>query len=57
VAHRLSTIRHADQVIVLSQGKVIERGTHTELLRRGGEYADMYRQFVTSADGDLMVVS
>ena len=57
VAHRLSTIRHADQVIVLSRGSVIERGTHTELLRRGGEYADMYRQFVTSADGDLMVVT
>jgi ATP-binding cassette, subfamily B, bacterial len=56
VAHRLSTIRHADQVIVLAQGRVIERGTHSELLRRGGEYADMYRQFVSSADGDLMVV-
>jgi ATP-binding cassette, subfamily B, bacterial len=55
VAHRLSTIRHADQVLVLSRGQVIERGTHTELLRRGGEYADMYRQFVTSADGDVMV--
>jgi ATP-binding cassette subfamily B protein len=55
IAHRLSTIRHADQVIVLSRGRVVERGKHGELLRRGGQYADMYRQFVTSPDGELMV--
>ena len=48
--------KRADQVIVLAQGRVIERGTHGELLRRGGEYADMYRQFVSSPDGDLLVV-
>jgi ABC-type multidrug transport system fused ATPase/permease subunit len=46
VAHRLSTIRHADLVLVLDQGRVIERGTHTELLARGGHYAALYRQFV-----------
>ncbi len=57
VAHRLSTIRHADQVLVLDHGRIIERGTHTELLRRGGEYADMYRQFVSSADGELLVAN
>jgi ATP-binding cassette subfamily B protein len=51
VAHRLSTIRHADQVLVLDHGRVIERGTHTELLSRQGKYADMYRQFVSAADG------
>jgi ATP-binding cassette subfamily B protein len=46
VAHRLSTIRHADLVLVLDQGKVIERGTHLELLAQGGHYAALYQQFV-----------
>jgi len=46
VAHRLSTIRHADLVLVLDQGRVIERGTHTALLAQAGHYAALYRQFV-----------
>ena len=50
VAHRMSTIRHADLVLVLDQGKIIERGTHPELLARNGRYAAMYRQFVSSVE-------
>jgi ATP-binding cassette subfamily B protein len=50
VAHRLSTIRYADQVLVLDHGRIVERGSHTELLRHGGRYASLYRQFVSAAD-------
>ncbi len=46
VAHRLSTIRHADQVLVLDHGRLIERGTHIELLATGGVYANLYREFI-----------
>jgi ATP-binding cassette subfamily B multidrug efflux pump len=43
VAHRLATVRHADQIVVLDEGKIIERGRHDELVRRGGRYAAMLR--------------
>jgi len=46
VAHRLSTIRHADLVLVLEQGRIVERGTHDQLVVDGGVYAELYRQFV-----------
>ncbi len=50
VAHRLSTIRHADLVLVLDHGRIMERGSHRELLTQGGRYARMYQQFVSSTD-------
>jgi ATP-binding cassette, subfamily B, bacterial len=43
IAHRLSTIREANQILVIDAGQIIERGTHEELLARGGLYADLYR--------------
>ena len=49
VAHRLSTIRNADKVIVLDQGKIIESGSHNELLKANGHYAALYRQLIEEA--------
>ena len=51
VAHRLSTIRDADVILVMNQGSIIEQGTHDELLAKNGFYAKLYNsQFDTSAE-------
>jgi ABC-type multidrug transport system ATPase subunit len=46
VAHRLSTIRHADKLLVIESGRVVESGTHSELVARGGLYSSLHRAFV-----------
>jgi ATP-binding cassette subfamily B protein len=43
VAHRLHTITHADQILVVENGLIVEAGGHEQLLRKGGRYADFYR--------------
>ncbi|MFQ3620472.1 MAG: ABC transporter ATP-binding protein [Spirochaetales bacterium] len=45
IAHRLSTIQNANRIIVLSHGKIVEQGSHAELLSRGGEYASLYNAY------------
>lgn len=48
IAHRLSTIQDADQILVFKDGKIIERGTHNELLEKKGTYASMWKDYQTS---------
>ena len=52
IAHRLSTVRNADKIVVMDRGKVVDEGTHEALLERGGIYADLYRmQFSEDTHG------
>ncbi|WP_406458228.1 ABC transporter ATP-binding protein/permease [Streptomyces sp. NBC_00876] len=50
IAHRLSTVRAADLILVVEDGRVVERGTHTELLATGGRYEELYRTQFESSD-------
>ena len=45
VAHRLSTIKNADRIIVLREGEIIEEGNHEALLKKGGHYAELYNTY------------
>ena len=51
IAHRLSTVMHADKICVVMNGKIVEEGTHKELLKKNGEYANLYnKQFELATD-------
>ena len=58
IAHRLSTVRAADTILVVEDGRIVERGNHDQLLARGGRYAELYEtQFGTQADADDVVAA
>ena len=44
ISHRISTVRDADQIVVLDAGRVVEKGRHDELIRLGGHYAELYKK-------------
>ncbi len=57
IAHRLSTVVHADQIVVLDAGRIAERGTHAELLRRNGLYADMWARQQAEREKDEAIAA
>jgi ATP-binding cassette subfamily B protein len=52
IAHRLSTVRDADQILVLEKGVIVERGTHDELVAKNGLYAELYNRQDLSGSTD-----
>ena len=57
IAHRLSTIRRADTIVVMEGGRIIEMGTHTTLLARGGQYKKLYELQFADEEEEIVVVS
>jgi ABC-type multidrug transport system fused ATPase/permease subunit len=55
IAHRLSTVKHADRIIVMDHGAIIEEGRHAELLARGGHYAELYNTYFRHQSPDYKI--
>ena len=47
IAHRLATIEHADQILVVDKGQVVQKGTHQQLVQQEGQQEGLYRRFIT----------
>jgi ATP-binding cassette subfamily B protein len=54
IAHRLSTVRHADLIVVIDRGRVVQQGRHADLLAEGGLYAELHRTQFAEAATDVM---